>query len=108
VVPVSDDPAVVRQALCADVDEDRFLREIFPHFVPSSLAVMTAPCSAPAPGHETTYVICEEDQAIPVAAQQAMSARSDRVERLPSSHNPMLSMPQRLAQILETAATRDR
>ena len=85
-----------------------FLREVFPRFVPSSLAVMAAPASAPAPGHETTYVICEEDQAVPVAAQQAMSARSDRVERLPSSHNPMLSMPERLAQVLETAATRDR
>ena len=108
VIRVSDSPAVVRQALCADVDEDRFLREVFPRFVPSSLAVMAAPASAPAPGHETTYVICEEDQAVPVAAQQAMSARSDRVERLPSSHNPMLSMPERLAKVLETAATRER
>lgn len=104
VVRVSDDPAVVRQALCADVDEDRFLREVYPRFVPSSSAVMAAPSSGPPPGHATTYVICEEDRAIPLAAQQAMSLRSDRVERLPSSHNPMLSMPERLAQVLDGAA----
>ncbi|WP_100501177.1 alpha/beta fold hydrolase [Geodermatophilus chilensis] len=104
VVRVSDSPAVVRRALCADVEESRFSRDVYPRFVPSSLQVLAGTSSAPTPGHGTTYVICEEDQAVPVAAQQAMSARSDRVERLPSSHNPMLSMPERLAQVLETAA----
>jgi pimeloyl-ACP methyl ester carboxylesterase len=29
-VTVSDSPAVVRQALCADVEEDRFLRDVYP------------------------------------------------------------------------------
>jgi pimeloyl-ACP methyl ester carboxylesterase len=103
VVTVSDTPAVVRQALCADVEESRFLRDVYPRFVPSSLKVMASISSAPAPGHGSTYVICEEDQAVPVTAQQAMSAGSDRVERLPSSHNPMLSMPAPLALVLETA-----
>jgi pimeloyl-ACP methyl ester carboxylesterase len=103
VVRVSDSPAVVRQALCADVEESRFLRDVYPRFVPSSLKIMASTSSAPAPGHDTTYVICDEDQAVPVAAQQAMSTRSDRVGRLPSSHNPMLSMPERLVQVLQTA-----
>lgn len=32
VVLVSDSPDVVRQALCADVEEDRFLHEVHPRF----------------------------------------------------------------------------
>jgi pimeloyl-ACP methyl ester carboxylesterase len=104
VVRVSDSPDVVRQALCADVEEDRFLREVYPRFVASSLQLMADASSAPPAGHETTYVICAQDQAVPVAAQEAMSAQADRVERLPSSHIPQLSMPERLAEILDSAA----
>ena len=105
VVRVSDDPDTVWEALCADVEKGRFLREIYPRFVPMSLKVLADTCSAPTPGHETTSVICEEDQAVPVAAQEAMSELADHVERLPSSHSPFLSMPDRLAQVLERAAT---
>ena len=104
VARLSDSPDVVRQALCADVDEDRFLRDVYPRFVASSLQLMAEPSSAPPAGHETTYVICEQDQAVPVAAQEAMSALADHVERLPSSHNPQLSMPGRLAEVLDRAA----
>jgi hypothetical protein len=99
---------VVRQALCADVEQDRFLREVYPRFVASSFQLMADASSAPPAGHETTYVICEQDQAVPVEAQEAMSAQADRVERLPSSHNPQLSMPERLAEVLDSAAARYR
>ncbi len=33
-----------------------------------------------------------------------MASGADRVERLPSSHSPMLSMPGLLAELLERAA----
>jgi pimeloyl-ACP methyl ester carboxylesterase len=105
VVRVSDNPDVVREALCADVEKGRFLRDIYPRYVLTSLKVLADPCSAPAASHETTYIICEKDQAVPVAAQQAMSATADNVESLPSSHSSLLSMPERLAQVLERAAT---
>jgi pimeloyl-ACP methyl ester carboxylesterase len=104
VVRVSDDPDMVREVLCADVDRERFLHEVYPRYVPTSLKIVTDTSSAPAAGHETTYIICEKDQAVPVAAQEALSALADNVERLPSSHSPQLSMPERLAQALETAA----
>lgn len=91
-------------ALCAGVEEDRFLREVYPRFVASSLQLMADVSSAPPAARETSYVICEEDQAVPVAVQLAMSAQADRVERLPSSHDPQLSMPERLAEILDSAA----
>jgi pimeloyl-ACP methyl ester carboxylesterase len=106
VARLSEDPDPVRQALCADVEEGRFLREIYPRYVPTSLKLLAQAGSVPAAGHETTYVVCEQDRAVPVAAQEAMSALADRVERLPSSHSPQLSMPQRLAQILDRAAAR--
>jgi pimeloyl-ACP methyl ester carboxylesterase len=105
-VQVSDDADVVRRALCADVDQERFLRDVYPRYVMTSLRIMAEASSAPAAGHETTYVICEQDQAVPPTAQEAMSSSADRVERLPSSHSPLLSMPDRLAEVLGHAATR--
>jgi hypothetical protein len=106
VVEVSEDAGLVRRTLCADVDEDRFLRDLYPGYVGLSLRSLADASSAPAAGHETTYVICEQDQALPPAAQEAMATSSDHVERLPSSHSPMLSMPGRLAQVLDGAAAR--
>jgi alpha/beta hydrolase family protein len=101
---VSDDPEVVRRALCADVEDERFLRDVYPRYVLVSLRSLADVCSAPAPGHGTTYVVCEQDRAVPPAAQEAMASGAGRVERLPSSHSPMLSMPGRLAEVLERAA----
>ena len=104
VIQVSDDAEVVRQAVCADVEQDRFLRDVYPRYVLTSLRSLADACSAPAARHGTTYVICEQDQALPPAAQEAMSSTADHVERLPSSHAPLLSMPERLAQVLDKAA----
>ena len=38
-----------------------------------------------------TYVICERDHAIPVAAQEAMAARAGTTQRLDSDHSPFLN-----------------
>ena len=103
-VQVSQDADVVRAALCADVDQERFMRDVYPHYVLMSMKVLGEASSAPAAAHETTYVVCEQDQAIPVPAQEAMSSSADHVERLPSSHSPLLSMPDRLAEVLANAA----
>jgi hypothetical protein len=48
----------------------------------------------------STYVICEADNAIPVAAQEAMAGRADEVFRLPTSHSPFLSQPAGLAGLI--------
>ena len=53
----------------------------------------------------STYVVCENDNAIPVFAQEAMARRAGRVERLPSAHSPFLSHPDELTEVLERAAT---
>jgi pimeloyl-ACP methyl ester carboxylesterase len=96
---VTDDLDVARQALCADLDPERAAEELRRH-VPQSTSSMGTPSSAPDRKHRTTYIICEQDNAFPVSAQEQMAAAADQVERLPSSHQPMLSMPDRLAEVL--------
>lgn len=48
----------------------------------------------------STYVICEQDNAIPPFAQEAMAQRAGAVHRLSSGHSPFLSQPDELVKIL--------
>lgn len=99
-VQVSDHAELVRQALCADVDTDYFAREVHPRYLLTSLSSIQSPSAAPRRTHLASYVVCEHDRAVPPEAQEAIASTFDRVERLPSSHAPMLSMPDRLAEVL--------
>jgi len=54
----------------------------------------------------SSYLLCEQDQALPVPAQEALSARTNIVERLASSHSPFLSHPAEVAAFLARAADR--
>jgi pimeloyl-ACP methyl ester carboxylesterase len=66
-----------------------------------SYASMSQPLTATAwQTIPSTYVICEADNAIPVAAQEAMAGRADEVFRLPTSHSPFLSRPAALAGLI--------
>lgn len=96
---VTDDLELLRQVLCADVDKESaeaYLRR----FVPLSVAAAAAPSSAPDRIHPTTYIITENDQVLPAAAQEQVAAAADHVERIPSSHSPTISAPDELASIL--------
>jgi pimeloyl-ACP methyl ester carboxylesterase len=94
-----DDLDVVRQALFADIDEER-AREIHRRLLPQSAASGATPSTAPERTHPTTYVITERDQILPPAAQEAMAQRADHVVRLATSHTPMFSAPEELASII--------
>jgi len=48
----------------------------------------------------STYIVCEADNAVPVAAQELMARRADDVYRLNTSHSPFLSQPAALAQLI--------
>jgi pimeloyl-ACP methyl ester carboxylesterase len=48
----------------------------------------------------STYVVCEQDQAIPPFAQEAMAQRAGEVLRMDSGHSPFLSRPEELADLL--------
>jgi pimeloyl-ACP methyl ester carboxylesterase len=52
----------------------------------------------------TTYVICDQDNAIPVFAQEHMAQRAGDVRRLDASHSPFLSMPDRVVEIIAELA----
>ncbi|KAJ5470098.1 hypothetical protein N7530_007455 [Penicillium desertorum] len=50
------------------------------------------------------YIICEQDLALPLAIQEFFASKMggpDTTHRLPSSHSPFLSMPDRLVGVLE-------
>ena len=48
----------------------------------------------------STYVVCTDDRAIPVALQRSCAARVDAVVELPTSHSPFLSRPDDVAGLL--------
>jgi pimeloyl-ACP methyl ester carboxylesterase len=52
----------------------------------------------------STYVLCEQDRAIPLSAQEQMSARSTSTHRLSASHSPYLSKPRAVARLIVDAA----
>ncbi|WP_138732631.1 alpha/beta fold hydrolase [Modestobacter excelsi] len=95
----TDDLEALRQALCDDVDQERAYANLR-RFGPQSIASATDPSTAPHRGHPTTYIICERDQGLPPVAQEQMAAAADHRHRLPSSHSPMTSMPDELADVL--------
>jgi len=97
---VIDDLEELRQKLCADV-EPQHAYGILRRFRPQSLSSVTAPSDAPERGHPATYVICERDQALPLSVQERVAAAADHHHRLPSSHAPMASMPDELADLLD-------
>lgn len=53
----------------------------------------------------STYVVCTDDRAIPVALQRSCAARLGEVVELPTSHSPFLSRPDDLARLLAGLAT---
>ena len=48
----------------------------------------------------STYVICERDNALPLAVQESFAERADDVARLSTSHSPFLSQPAELAALI--------
>jgi pimeloyl-ACP methyl ester carboxylesterase len=98
-VRVTDDLELLREILCADLDQRRaesYLRR----FVPQSQASVITPSTAPELTHRTAYIICEQDRAVPPSVQARMAQAADQVERLPSAHNAPVSMPAELAGII--------
>jgi len=102
-VQVAGDLDVVREALCHDVDRNRFVADIYPRYVLTSISSLGAPSTAPDPLHPSSYIICEHDRAVPPEAQEAMANAADHLYRLPSSHSPLVSMPKQLADAIAAA-----
>jgi pimeloyl-ACP methyl ester carboxylesterase len=95
------DPDGARDAFygdCAEQPVDRL--------VPHPLDAFTSPVEVAAwRSTPSTYVLCTQDRAIHPDQQRFFADRCSSVVELPASHSPMLSMPDRVAQILRQAAT---
>jgi pimeloyl-ACP methyl ester carboxylesterase len=98
-IAVTDDFDLARDALGGDLDRER-AADMHSRLVLSSASSLAAPSTGPPRGHPTTYIICEQDNAAPPAAQEAMASAADHIVRLDCAHQPMLSMPGELAAVL--------
>lgn len=98
-VRVTDDLDRAVEVLCADLDP-ALVPEWRTHCLYSSAAGFGFASTAPDRTHPTTYVVLEKDNAIPPAAQEALAAAADHVERLATSHQAMLVDPDGLTAIL--------
>ncbi len=75
--------------------------------VPMSMAALTGPARGAAWREKpTTYVVCTDDRALPVALQRSAAARADDVVDMATSHSPFLSRPDEIAGVLARLATR--
>lgn len=96
---ITDDVELAREALFAGLDSDSAARA-HQQFVLQAAGSLATPSRAPHRSHSTTYILCTDDQAVPVAAQEEMSASADETIRLQSDHCPQLSHPEELAEAL--------
>ena len=96
---VTNEMEEFHKVMCADVDRDS-TKQVREQFVLHSRAAFETKSSAPERSHPTTYIICTEDEAVPVPAQEQMSAAADNTIRMKSGHFPQLSCTNELADTL--------
>lgn len=60
--------------------------------------------AAPPPSVRSTYVICEQDRALPPELQRQMALRCDESRTLATGHSPMLSAPEEVVAIITDVA----
>ena len=97
---ISVDPAVAREIFFADADDDTVAAAIarlrpMPLDGAAPEAVEAAWRSIPA-----TYVVCTNDQALPVPSQRTMAARAAEVIEWPTDHSPFLTRPGEIAELV--------
>ena len=72
-----------------------------------SVAAIATPQTAAAwQSLPSTYLICDEDRAVPPPVQEAMAARAGTVRRVPASHSPFFSRPDDVAEVVLQALGR--
>lgn len=97
---MTDDFELAWESFCPDLDRDRS-QMVLSRFVLQSAASYSSPSMAGERTHSATYVICTQESANSVAAQEAWSANADRVVRISAGHMVQLSRPRELADALE-------
>lgn len=95
------DPAKIEEVFAADCAPER-IAEVQGRIGPQPLSMFATPVRlGGAEAHPTTYVVCTEDGAIPVALQRLMARRdAATVVELDASHSPYYSLPDEVVEIL--------
>jgi pimeloyl-ACP methyl ester carboxylesterase len=101
--PIIENPRVSLYADVADEEAEAAVTQLVDQRLQSFCDRVTA---APAwRTIESTYIVCEQDKAIPVPEQERMAARAKNVRRLSTSHSPFLSRPAELAALIDEVVT---
>ncbi|MHA5050845.1 alpha/beta fold hydrolase [Streptomyces sp. SD15] len=101
VEPVPNDPITTFYADMPRSEAEEAAKQLVPQSAKSFRDVLTKAAWHTIP---STYIICEDDQALPAQAQQALSERSGAVHRIAGDHSPFLSKPVVLAALLSKIA----
>lgn len=73
---------------------------------PTNLAAVVEPLTRPSWRRiDSTYIVCEDDRAIPVEYQDRMSLRAREVRRLPGGHMPMMTRTGEFTSLIQDIVT---
>ncbi|MFF3561304.1 alpha/beta fold hydrolase [Streptomyces sp. NPDC002574] len=102
-VPVPGEPNRVLYGDVAPEDAERAIARLVPQSVKSMSEPLTAVGWKAVP---SSYIVCEDDAALPPAVQEEMALRAERSYRRAWSHSPFLSAPAELAALITADADR--
>jgi pimeloyl-ACP methyl ester carboxylesterase len=100
------DPAAAAQVFFGDSPAD-VAADLVARLRPMAAdAAMAAAPPTPPAWHSvpTTYVVCTNDQALPVASQRKLAARADTVVEWPTDHSPFTTRPADIASLIADRA----
>jgi pimeloyl-ACP methyl ester carboxylesterase len=99
---VSVDPLKAKSTFYGDLDDTSAATAIT-QLRPLPVASLLGPQSPPGwKSIPSTYVVCTNDAALPLAVQRRMSAHATLVLELPTDHSPFITSPTELAEIIVT------
>lgn len=113
---VTINPAFAGGMFYNDIEDPETVSALVKELRPMSLAAMGSRLSRAAWSYApATFVVCERDNAMPVAKQERMIKEAkevwegafDTVVRCPAAHAPMASMPEVVVEVLRKAAGED-
>jgi len=97
---ISVDPAAVAEVFYADADAAT-VADVIDRLRPMPLdGAAPATTEAAWKSIPTTYVVCTNDQALPVASQRIMAARATEVVEWPTDHSPFATRPAAIADLV--------
>ncbi|WP_433308695.1 alpha/beta fold hydrolase [Micromonospora sp. CA-269861] len=101
-IPLTGDPRTAFYGDLSDAEAEAAISQLSDQRLQASADRVTEPAWRSIP---STYIVCTNDQAIPVSLQEKMAVRATDVRRIESGHSPFLSRPAELAALLDEIVT---